>query len=176
MVVKVHWLIYRILSMPYSSIYSHLVLLVLISSAPSKYTSSFSFTHLFESEANVFWEITHCGSSKNWCFGEHITSIIKVIRLFWVVLACSEDMPHDGWGWEPLAMVLTQWCLTVTLESLFMDRCFVDYFLISLPIEGYHVRPKNAVFWDVFAAVTMMNDFWEIMPLIHLWISIKFSS
>jgi hypothetical protein len=30
--------------------------------------------------ANVFWDITPSGSSKNRCFGEHITIIFKVIE------------------------------------------------------------------------------------------------
>jgi hypothetical protein len=41
-----------------------------------------------------------------------------------------------------------------------MDRCYIDYIFISLPIERHYVGPKNAVFWDVFTAVTA-----EDMPL-----------
>jgi hypothetical protein len=53
---------------------------------------------------------------------------------------------------------------SVTMEPLLMRRCFVDYFLISLPIEGYYTGLKIAVFWNVFAAVNMMNVFWYTTP------------
>jgi hypothetical protein len=60
--------------------------------------------------ANVFWDITPCGSSKDRRFGEHIT-------------------PY-----------------------------------ISLPIEGYYIGPKEAVFWAVLAVVTVTNVFLDITP------------
>jgi hypothetical protein len=42
----------------------------------------------------------------------------------------------------------------VTVESL----------LTRLSIEGYSVGPKDAVFWAIFTAVTMTNNFWGITP------------
>jgi hypothetical protein len=45
-------------------------------------------------------------------------------------------MPHDGLSGELLAMELPQLCLSVTVESLLMGRCFAECVLISLPTDG----------------------------------------
>jgi hypothetical protein len=45
-------------------------------------------------------------------------------------------VPRDERGRGPLATAPPQPCLSATVESLLMGRCFVDYSLISLLIEA----------------------------------------
>jgi hypothetical protein len=66
-------------------------------------------------------------------------------------------MPHDGRRREPLATAPPQSSLSVTVELSLMGRCFVECVLINLLIERYCVGSKNAVFWDVSKAVTILN-------------------
>jgi hypothetical protein len=80
---------------------------------------------------NIFSDITPCVSNKNRRFREHVAAVLRMIRLS-IFLARSEDIPEDGRGRDPLATAPSQLCISATMESLLMGRCFVDYFLISL--------------------------------------------
>jgi hypothetical protein len=67
-------------------------------------------------------------------------------------------------GRRALATTSPELCLSVAAVALLMGRCFVDYFLIGLAIEGYYIGPKYNVFWDDFIVETMNNVFWGVIP------------
>jgi hypothetical protein len=71
--------------------------------------------------------------------------------------ARREDMPHDGRRREPLVTAPPQSCQSVTVELLLTGRRFIEHILINLPTEEYNVGSKNAVFWDIFTAITLKD-------------------
>jgi hypothetical protein len=94
------------------------------------------------------------------------TDVSKTYRLHFKDDRTSSYRWHGSrrTGRQPLATIPPQLCLSVTMETLLIGRWFMECVWISLPTEGYYVKPKNAAFWDEFTVVTITNLFWDIAP------------
>jgi hypothetical protein len=123
--------LYRVCKWPLpSTVPNHINSINLVSSSPRVISPTFRKCKLYQKlrfwvftavtlKNTVFRDIMmSCGSCKNRRFGG-IYCLHLHGEIIWISLVCSEAIPHDGRGREPLAPASPLSCLCVTVEIQF---------------------------------------------------------